>query len=275
MPPGVTVRDLLFPGLATDFFGRQSFPDFDPTLTGFQPVHAQWLAELSRLVYRHDREEKNPPPSPTRRQYLEDAGLRQVQFFKAGDDTQAMLVVRGTPPDLAILAFRGTENLRDWIKNINLPLLPFPGGGRVHAGFMRGLHAVWPDIEQALNGLNCPLYFTGHSLGAALATIAAARHRPRALYTFGSPQLGDAGFADIVRCPAYRIVHSSDPVTTVPGEALEYRHVGTRIHITGPGPGVLTKVMSLVRGVPDLMDHAPAYYVDRVGRAKPLPLPTP
>jgi hypothetical protein len=101
MPPGVTVRDLLFPGLATDFFGRQSFPDFDPTLTGFQPVHAQWLAELSRLVYRHDREEKNPPPSPTRRQYLEDAGLRQVQFFKAGDDRQGEAAARRRRPSHA------------------------------------------------------------------------------------------------------------------------------------------------------------------------------
>lgn len=273
--PAVTVRDLLFPGLATDFFGRQPFPAFDTTLTGFQPVHAQWLAELSRLVYRHDREENHPPPPPTRQQYLEGAGLRQVQFFRAGDDTQAMLVVRGTPPDLAILAFRGTETLRDWIKNINVPLMPFPGGGRVHAGFMRGLNAVWPEIEQALQGVSCPLYFTGHSLGAALATIAAARHRPRALYTFGSPQLGDVAFAGAVRCPAYRIVHSTDVVPTVPGEAFEYGHVGTHIHITGPGRGLLTHVMSLFRGVADLMDHAPAYYVDRVGSATSLPAPKP
>jgi triacylglycerol lipase len=273
--PAVTVRDLLFPGLATDFFGRQPFPDFDISLTGFQPVHALWLAELSRLVYRHDSEENNPPPSPTRRKYLEDAGFRQAGFFKAGDDTQAMLVVRGTPPELAVLAFRGTETLRDWIKNINLPLVPFAGGGRVHSGFLRGLDAVWPEIERALNGMSCPVYFTGHSLGAALATIAAARHQPRALYTFGSPQLGDAVFAGVVRCPTYRIVHSTDAVTAVPGEALEYRHVGTRIHITGPGPGLFTKMLSLVRGVPDLLDHAPAYYVDRVGSAKPVPLPTP
>ncbi len=273
--PAVTVRDLLFPGLATDFFGRQQFPEFDTTLTGFQPVHALWLAELSRLVYRHDSEENDPPPSPTRRKYLENAGLRQVTFVRAGDDTQAMLVARGTPPQLAVLAFRGTETLRDWIKNINLPLAAFAGGGRVHGGFLRGLDSVWPEIERALAGMNCPLYFTGHSLGGALATVAAARHRPHALYTFGSPRPGDETFAGIVRCPAYRIVHSSDVVTALPDEALDYRHVGTRIHITGAGPGLLNQALSFLRGVSGLMDHAPAYYVDRVGSAKPVPLPTP
>ena len=273
--PAVTVRDLLLPGLATDFFRRQPFPEFDGTLTGFQPVHALWLSELSRLVYRHDREENDPPPSPTRRACLEGAGLRQVQFFQAGDDTQAMLVVRGTPPELAVLAFRGTETLRDWIKNINLPLVRFDGGGRAHSGFLRGFNAVWPEIERALRGIDCPLYFTGHSLGGALATIAAARHQPRALYTFGSPQPGDVRFAAAVRCPTYRIVHKSDPVTTVPGDAFGYGHVGTRIDITGAGGGLLTQALALVRGVADLMDHAPAYYVDRVGSAKPLPQPAP
>ena len=103
-------RDLLYPGKATDFFARQTFLPFDPSITDYNHVNARWLAELSRLVYRHDIEEDNSPPQPTRASFLEKAGFKRLGFFISKEtDTQAMLVESLTTPKFAVLVFRGTE----------------------------------------------------------------------------------------------------------------------------------------------------------------------
>jgi len=74
-------QDLLFPGNAKDFFERRDFPEFEPDAKGYSPINALWLAELSRLIYRHDKEEDIPPPMPTRTSFLIKKELRQRQFF--------------------------------------------------------------------------------------------------------------------------------------------------------------------------------------------------
>lgn len=268
--PAVTIRDLLFPGAAIDFFRRQpAFPAFDTAQSGFHPANALWLAELCRLVYRRDIEEDPRAARPTRAEFLQRAGLQQVRFFMAGDDTQAMLVTRGAPAELAVLAFRGTENLRDWLTNINLAPVPFRNDAVAHAGFARSLDSVWKAIEPELDKLTCPVYFTGHSLGGALATLAAARRRPRALYTFGSPRVGNRALGGLLdTLPVFRVVHGADAVAEVPDEHLGYGHVGELIQIEGPPPPLLTRVWGAIRRLNGLMDHAPAYYVDRVSSWK-------
>ena len=66
--------------------------------------------ELSRLVYRHDLEEDNPPPQPTRTSFLVKANFEQRKFFLSNStNTQAMLVQSTTTPTYAVLIFRGTE----------------------------------------------------------------------------------------------------------------------------------------------------------------------
>src|SRR5258708_4320788 len=82
------------------------------------------------------------------------------------------------------------------------------------------------------------LIFTGHSLGGALAVLAAARAAAArraisAVYTFGMPRTGNAAFADDYNRRlgdrTYRLVYGSDIVPTVPPSAdpkLPYRHVG-------------------------------------------------
>ena len=69
-------------------------------------------------------------------------------------------------------------------------------GGKVHRGFKHALAEVWEEkglfeYIKSRDTSNRTIWFTGHSLGAALATLAANRYgKAQGLYTFGSPAWG-------------------------------------------------------------------------------------
>nr|WP_090580074.1 lipase family protein [Nitrosomonas sp. Nm58] len=82
-----------------------------------------------------------------------------------------------------LVAFRGTEpdDLKDWLTDAQFDLTD--GSiknikNKVHRGFHEALNAAWPQLEGAIADLrthNQAIWVTGHSLGAALATLAVAR----------------------------------------------------------------------------------------------------
>ena len=236
-----TWKDLLRPGDATNFFTRDPRPRFDPALRTYDPANAWWLAELCRLIYRHDVGERRPPPHLTRSSFLTKVGLRQVAFF----------------------------DLRDFRRD--LETLPTPVGGagvRVHDGFLRALDSVWDGILPALDSLPGPMFFAGHSLGAALATLAASRRAPDAVYAFGSPRVGNEAFAaSLATVPLYRVVDDADLVATLPPEELGFRHAG-ELHRLVPAKGLKFNLLRWLQGLlsppKPLADHAPIHYVDRI-----------
>lgn len=265
-----TWRELLYPGDAKDFFTRRPLPPFNPNTRRYSPANARWLSELSRLVYRHDIEETDTPPHPTQTLFLEKAGCTRRRFFFSREtNTQAMLVEFETTAPFAVLVFRGTEqHIKDFITDLTIGHLRHNDGKvDTHAGFTRALDSVWEDIERAVKRLQRPVFYTGHSLGAALATLAAARLTPTALYTFGSPRVGDEDFAASLRDMQefiHRVVHGDDIVTTVPPEALGFRHIGKEHALPAPaGHGWPSWLLGLIRPAKPLGDHAPVNYVDK------------
>lgn len=181
------------PGKATDFFARRELAPFDPAIAGYHIANAVWLAELSRIVYRHDAEERNPPPEPTRTSFLARVGLRQRRFFKAdaGLVRARALLVESSTENFAVLAFRGTEqNVSDFCTDLRIGsnTLTKPNEPSVHAGFKTALDLVWSEIEAELDRRDGAIFYTGHSMGGALATLASARRRPNEVYTFGCSQ---------------------------------------------------------------------------------------
>ena len=270
-----TWQDLMFPGAATDFFRRRTLDPFEPSVTAFRRSNAVWLAELSRIVYRHDVPE-SAPPSPTRSSYLAAVGLRQRGFFASDrTGTQAMLVESVGGPAFAVLVFRGTETGQGRDVRTDLQLLEhgigaLPAEGvHVHEGFRKALESVWSDIETALAALECPCFYAGHSLGAALATLAAARRRPTAVFAFGSPRVGNAGFVEsLAGVDIHRVVDDLDLVTRVPFKALNFAHAGQE-HVLAAPKWHLTfdprEWIARFRSPPKpLADHAPVNYVDRL-----------
>ena len=74
------------------------------------------------------------------------------------------------------------------------------GIGHVHKGFKTSVDNIWPELVDKLKeyGKTRTVWCTGHSLGAAMATLLAYRLQrtedcpnPQALYTYGSPKVGN------------------------------------------------------------------------------------
>ncbi len=218
---------LLKPGDATEYFTLPEIPAFEPHRADYSAANAWWLAELSRLVYSES--------SALRRAVLGRIGLRRRCFFDV-DETQGF-VVEARDHSFAALVFRGSAQLEDWLVNLEIVPEDWPRGGSVHEGFQEALDDVWGRIERVLDDLaaDTPVFYSGHSLGAALATLAASRRPPRAFYNYGSPRVGDGGFATtLADVPVFRVVNNRDVVTTLPPPLpyLKLVHAGELHYIT-------------------------------------------
>jgi hypothetical protein len=272
---------LVDPGRATNFFDLFSGLAFKPDLAEFDVTNALWLAELSRLIYRRSGEVASHE-GKSRADFLGIKALKEEAFFSV-DGTEAALIDGGA---FRVLVFRGTEPPRlaeDFLTDVKLKLVPWPHGGRTAEGFSSAFMKVWKEKLLGIRDrLTAPLFVTGHSLGGALAELAASHLRAegiavRATYTFGCPRVGDAEFArSIASLPLYRVVNDRDIVARVPTiEHFGYHHVGTLIHIDGKGALHVTANaqdaddigISILKLGEDLLDHAPMNYVELLRRA--------
>ena len=132
--------------------------------------------------------------------------------------------------DTFYLILRGTQTVTEWIRNFGISLGPylFADFGRIHAGFLDTYKLIRGASIEALGamGPRAKLYVAGHSLGAALTVCAvpdieASTHcRVEALYTFGSPRVGDDSFVQAFNSAfgprSFRISNTSDIVTSIP-----------------------------------------------------------
>ena len=192
------------------------------------------LASMAQLVY--EKFEDNGREKELLLEKLKGGGFDWVKgFVDPITDTQAFLVVK-EDWSYAVLAFRGTEvtKLKDITTDIKAGMATMVEG-RVHKGFRQAYESVEADIEKSVAKLEgIPLYITGHSLGAALATLATQRleqnHAIRdliaACYTFGSPRVGNTEFDREFKSVVYRVVNTTDIVTVIPLLLMGYIHIG-------------------------------------------------
>lgn len=208
------------------FEGHEQVP-FDAAATALTRANAWWLAEAALLTYW------NPAEAIPRYQ---SAGL-QATFVEAGD-TQSYVAWN----DRAVLvSFRGTQpgRLQDILDDAFIAFVPAKAGV-VHLGFHGALERVWQKLMTVVEPLAATrtVWFGGHSLGAALAILAADRYPNTAgVSTLGAPRVGDklfvAAYDKRVGERSRRYVNDTDIVTNVP--IVPYFHVGTLRHITPDG----------------------------------------
>ena len=134
-------------------------------------------------------------------------------------------------------AFRGTEpsKLNDVMADLKILKNTATAGGKVHGGFQEEVNDLWMDIVKELDHndqlkVRKDVYMTGHSLGAAMATIASTRYQPHELFTFGSPRVGGPRFVKNIKCPHYRFMNNNDIVCRIPPAWLGFRHHGEMIY---------------------------------------------
>ena len=227
-PPKITLKNLSPPFTSYAYFKDVELFPFQYDATSFSLTNAWWLAEISTLVYSDEA---------FVRQQLARVGLDDVTFFDKSS-TQCFVAGNGR---FAVVAFRGSEIWKrdkkidfrrifaDLAADVDVRLSSWERGGSVHQGFKRALEEVWSDIFPVIKGMKtqgCKIWMTGHSLGGALAILAADRYRNvQGVYTYGAPRVGDRSFRSHFSLPAYRIVNGSDIVTHVPARGI-YRHVG-------------------------------------------------
>jgi triacylglycerol lipase len=176
------------------------------------------FAKISATTY------DNPKTSTAKFKAL---GYKIVQFFDI-NGAQAYLLTNGT---ITVLSFRGTEVTQksDVLADLKAGKNIEACGGKVHVGFKGEVNKLWPSITAALADNPGNIYVTGHSLGAAMATITASRMQDRvtALVTFGSPRVGNAEFVKSVTVEHFRVQNNCDAVTKVPFMLIGFAHHGT------------------------------------------------
>ena len=130
-----------------------------------------------------------------------------------------------TCPKNYIVVFRGTEPT-SW-EDIKADV-QFRKKGGIHRGFKAALDDIWDDLfdDYNKNSEGKQLVVTGHSLGAALATLYSHRisDSNSVCYTFGSPRTGTAKQTKKMVFTAYRFRNNNDIVTKVPPEFLGFSH---------------------------------------------------
>ena len=235
---------------------------FQARAEGFSPVNAWWLSELCRLIYRKDTSEGVVGLGrASRNDFLARVGLVERHVF-SGPATQAALVETEEADEkaFAVLVFRGTTGrLSNWLYNLDMVASKWPVGGNVHRGFRNIIMKLWDPIATVLEKIDKQLFFTGHSLGGALATLAASLRPPCAVYTFGAPRIGDAAFAQtLAGVPVFNVFNPKDIVTGLPpvSQKTRFTHVGAivrNIEVKSPR-GSFAQAPSF------LANHAPLNY---------------
>jgi triacylglycerol lipase len=216
-----------------------TFP-FKADTTRWQSANALGLAMASQLAY------KGPKAVDTEARRW---GFTRSTFLASPPrsrwDTQCFVA---SSQEQVLVAFRGTQpgDLKDWITDAHC-VLATTELGSVHYGFWAALQSVWDPLCAAIadhQDQGQSLWFTGHSLGAALATLAVARLRLKlkpihSLYTYGSPRVGSVDFSDRFDRDfgefTFRYVNNADVVTRVPTREMGYSHVGTTLQFDASG----------------------------------------
>ena len=146
-----------------------------------------------------------------------------------------------------VIACRGTEptQLNDIKADLRAVPVMAETVSRVHKGFKAEVDDLWPmvcdDLTRTQN-YKKKVWFCGHSLGAAMATIMASRcfyyasvPDPVELYTFGSPRVGWRGYCNSLNVTHHRWVNNNDIVTRVPLAIMGYVHHGEEHYMNAYG----------------------------------------
>lgn len=246
---------------------------FDSTNPEYNLVNALGCARASLLAYEDPGAVK---------QTVSGWGFDKFEHFSRD---QHFGITFGNA-EVVFVAFRGTDERADWWSNLNIFFKRSPLGW-VHRGFMKATELFWPELPQRISEFrdrNQPIWITGHSLGGALAVLAATKlHNEHNLeiagvYTYGQPPVGTVGFCTKFEKQfpkrLYRFVNHTDAVAEVPilfcEHAGEVRYFDTSGKLYLGEPPFLESALDHIRapgkygGLAQFAAHSMQNYVDLI-----------
>lgn len=156
--------------------------------------------------------------------------------------------------EIIVLVFQGSQEAEDWMTNLSIRRANYFGKEKVHQGFYDSLklflktmknkefstidkrtYRLYNDIE--FFNENCKIVLTGHSLGGAVATLAACyfydlgiKKENMNIYTFGAPPIGSKEFCSKYedKLNLYRVVNENDVVPKI-DRIIDLQHLGEEI----------------------------------------------
>ena len=185
-----------------------------------------YLLEFMKINFATRKDHQSAIP------FFNEIGYTIIKYFDI-DGAQGYLAKKDNK---LVLSFRGTQRSEQSDVAADFDVIKVKeGNGNVHRGFQQELNKLWESITKELaNHLKDNiLYITGHSLGAAMATIAAYRLQDKVdtLITFGSPRAGDIHFVNQLNVKHYRVQNTNDCVCWLPPWWIGFIHHGENIYI--------------------------------------------
>ena len=236
------------------------------------------FAQLSQLSYKNN-EEIEIELTKMGFSFVSHYDCSGSQAYSFCTDTDMVIVSRGTESD----CWKDIRtNLRTWPTETK-------SGGKVHKGFLRYSEYVWPKIVKDLriakeSKLN--VWFTGHSLGGAIALILASFCEsysfiptPIQVYTYGAPRVGWPKYVNSLAINHVRWVNNNDAVAYLPPRIMGYKHHGFEYYLNAWGnvrsPTLWQRIKDKFRGywfawkqgkIDSFSDHSVSDYVKHLER---------
>jgi len=191
------------------------------------------LAEASQIAYGDEEQVLSWAQNNLSATQVEFIDKGDTELFIAENDNEVFIV------------FRGSMGVEDWIANMKIRKSK-TGYGKFHGGFLKGFSGVREQVFAAMTRArvyNKKIFLAGHSLGGALAMIAAADSEfhigqtpIHGIYTYGMPKACNRKSANFINSifgsRFFRFVNDRDIVTRIPPGS---RHAGRLIHFDKNG----------------------------------------
>ena len=192
------------------------------------------FAKLAEISYNDNIKEV--------KKQVKELGFKEVEFY----NREGAQAYRFANKEDMVIACRGTQptEFNDIAADLKAMPVVAETVSRVHQGFKAEVDELWPMVLEDLVAKvpTQKLWFCGHSLGAAMATIMASRCMydeavpdPEELYTFGSPRVGWKGYVVHLGVVHHRWVNNNDIVTRVPLRLMGYTHHGQEHYMNAYG----------------------------------------
>lgn len=258
--------------------------------------NALHMMKLSYAVYSGTTDDIGSAEDWTITEKLVQSAGYQIQKIEKRDGIYEPNAMICWDDNNVFLIFRGTEPLKwnEWAIDANLFRKSFCIG-EIHQGFANSVELIWPEIMECLRevyvGKPNLLFVGGHSLGAGISQVAAAKLEfeenlhPAAIYNFGCPRALNFDGANLYNqrlgSRTFRLVNNNDVVCNLPLEIMGFSHVGQFKYLSSNGdlkdnPSywwfLLDGVWGAVRALADLniadaiTDHLPQNYTKQLNQ---------